>query len=296
MKTVLVIGGTGFTGSFVVRALLHSGFAVSCFVRNKEKAESLLPESVELHIGDLGNRRSLAKALKEKDALVNVASSGLGCTTHILDACREARVNRIVFFSSTALFTTLPAESKSIRSKAENDVINSGLNYTIVRPTMIYGTPKDRNMIRLIRFLSRSPIMPIFGSGQSLQQPVFVEDLADAIPKILLTPATARKAYNLSGEYPLTFNEVVDITARNLGKRVIRMPLPLKFCTFLARTFFRLPGVPKITEEQILRLNEDKFFDHSEAITDFGFSTRPFEEGIAAEIKIFTSSKTGERQ
>jgi nucleoside-diphosphate-sugar epimerase len=295
MRKVIVTGATGFTGSHVVQALLRFGFEVSCFVRNEDKAKALLPNNVELLFGDLKNKNSLVKALSGKKTLVNVASSGSGYTQDIVNACLETGVSRIVFFSSTALFTTLPAESKIIRSKAEKDVIESGLDFTIVRPTMIYGTPKDRNMIKLIKFLYKSPFMPIFGSGKALQQPVFVEDLADAIPKILESNVTKNKAYNLSGKYPLSFNDVVDITAAHLGKRVMKFHLPVWLSIYLAKCSCFLPGIPKITEEQILRLNEDKNFDHSEAIKDFGFTSRSFEEGIAAEIKVFMYQKRGKR-
>ena len=70
------------------------------------------------------------------------------------------------------------AKSKKVRLAAENTIETSGLKYTILRPTMIYGSPRDRNMWRLIRFMRYSPIVPIFGDGNYLQQPIFVGDVA----------------------------------------------------------------------------------------------------------------------
>jgi nucleoside-diphosphate-sugar epimerase len=127
----------------------------------------------------------LTSALRGVDALVNIASLGFGHAESILRSAKEAGVKRGIFISTTAIFTQLNAGSKSMRLAAEEAIQASGLDYTILRPTMIYGSPRDRNMWRLIRLLRVTPIMPIFGDGESLQQPIFVDDVAQAV---LLAP------------------------------------------------------------------------------------------------------------
>jgi nucleoside-diphosphate-sugar epimerase len=74
------------------------------------------------------------------------------------------------------------------------------MRYTILRPSMIYGADRDRNMIKLLKYLSKWPVFPIFGSGKGLMQPVFVQDLADGIVTAILNPELTRwKEYNLCG-------------------------------------------------------------------------------------------------
>lgn len=281
---VLVTGATGFTGSRLVPLLLKSGFQVRAFVRPTSDRSPLSTLTVEWVTGDLSNPETLTAALHGVDALVNIASLGFGHVDSILRSAKEAGVKRGIFISTTAIFTRLNASSKSIRLTAEESIQSSGLDYTILRPTMIYGSPRDRNMWRLIRLLRITPIMPIFGDGESLQQPIFVDDVAQAMLLALGTDATIGKSYNIAGKTPLTYNQVIDTVASTLDKRVWKLHLPympiVRMLQFAERMRIRLP----IKAEQVLRLNEVKAFSYEEAQKDFGFSPRSFEEGIGMEI------------
>ena len=281
---VLVTGATGFTGSRVVPLLLQSGYQVRCFVRETSDRSPLSALTVEWAAGDLSNPEALTSALRGVDALVNIASLGFGHADSVLRSAREAGVKRGLFISTTAIFTQLNAGSKSVRLAAENAIKASGLDYTILRPTMIYGSPRDRNMWRLIRLLRVTPILPIFGDGESLQQPIFVDDVAQAVLLALRTDTTIGKSYNIAGKDPLTYNQVIDTVAAALGRRVWKLHLPYRMIVralqFTERMRLRLP----IKAEQVLRLNENKAFSYEEAQRDFGFTSRSFDAGIGLEV------------
>lgn len=282
---VLVTGATGFTGSRVVPLLLENGYEVRCFVRETSDRSPLSTLPVEWAIGDLSTPQALTSALRSVDALINIASLGFGHADNIITSAKEAGVKRGIFISTTAIFTQLNAGSKSTRLAAEEAIQASGLDYTILRPTMIYGSPRDRNMWRLIRLLRITPILPIFGDGESLQQPIFVGDVAQAVLLALRNDITIRKSYNIAGKAPLTYNQVIDTVASALGKRIWKLHLPympiVRALQFTERMKFRLP----IKAEQVLRLNENKDFSYEEAQKDFGFSPRSFGDGIGLEIK-----------
>jgi uncharacterized protein YbjT (DUF2867 family) len=281
---VLVTGATGFTGSRLIPLLLKSGFQVRVFVRPTSDRSPLSALTVEWATGDLADTESFTAALRGVDALVNIASLGFGHAESILKSMKEAGVKRGLFISTTAIFTQLNAGSKSIRLAAEEAIQASGLDYTILRPTMIYGSKRDRNMWRLIRLLRILPVMPIFGDGESLQQPIFVDDVAQAILLALKTDVTIGKSYNIAGKVPLTYNQVIDMVASALGKRIWKLHLPyvpiVRALQFTERIGIRLP----IKAEQVLRLNENKAFLYEDAQRDFGFAPRSFGEGIQIEL------------
>ena len=281
---VLVTGATGFTGSRLVPLLIKNGFQVRVFVRPTSDRSPLSALKVEWATGDFADPDSFTSALRGVDALVNIASLGFGHAESILKSMKEAGVKRGLFISTTAIFTQLNAGSKSVRLAAEEAIQASRLDYTILRPTMIYGSKRDRNMWRLIRLLRITPVMPIFGDGESLQQPIFVDDVAGAVLLALQTDATIGKSYNIAGKTPLTYNQVIDTVASTLGKRVWKLHLPympiVRMLQFTERMKLRLP----IKAEQVLRLNENKAFSYEEAQRDFGFSPRSFEDGIRAEM------------
>jgi nucleoside-diphosphate-sugar epimerase len=168
---------------------------------------------------------------------------------------------------------------------AEHAIESSGLKYTILRPTMIYGSPRDRNMWRLIRFMRYSPIVPIFGDGNYLQQPIYVGDVAQAIVNCLCNDHTIGKSYNIAGKVPLTYNQVIETIARQLRKRVWKVHIPSMPVVSLLRFLERIHAPFPVKAEQVLRLNENKDFSYAEAQRDFGFSPLTFAEGVKIELE-----------
>lgn len=282
---ILLTGATGFLGEFVLAELVQRGHEVTCFVRKTSNLNKIKQLNINYVYGELDDYKSICEALKEKDALINIASLGFGHAPNIVNACKEMKVKRSIFVSTTGIFTKLNPDSKGVRLAAEKMIKESNLDYTIIRPTMIYGTPNDRNMWRLVKYLKRLPVLPILGSGNYLQQPVFVKDLAIAIVNAYEKNISIKKAYNISGAEPLTYNEVVDITGKALGKKVIKIHIPMKLSYNLLRIYEKITKKPKLKAEQVLRLNENKDFSFDEAKNDLGYKPLKFEDGIKLEIK-----------
>jgi nucleoside-diphosphate-sugar epimerase len=205
-------------------------------------------------------------------------------------AAEAAQVDRAVFVSTTAIFTNLEAGSKVVRTAAEERVRASGLSWTILRPTMIYGTPGDRNVSRLLRLVRRLPLVVVPGPGTHLLQPVHVEDVADAVAEAVGRSEAAGRCYDLSGAEPVTFNAFVAAAGAVVGRRVFRIHLPVRLSCGLAALSRRVLGRRGITPEQVLRLNEDKAFSHAEAARDLGFRPRPVVEGLRSLAALLGAS------
>ncbi len=281
---VFVTGGTGFTGSCVVPLLLKNGYEVRCLYRPESDRSILSQPDIEWALGDLSDSQALSTSMRGMDVLVNVASLGFGHADLIVRAAKEAGISRAVFVSTTAIFTQLNAKSKQARLAAEQAIETSGLKYTILRPTMIYGSPRDRNMWRLIRFMRYSPVVPVFGDGNYLQQPIYVGDVAQAIISCLCNDQTIGKSYNIAGRDPLTYNQVIDTIVQQMNKRVWKLHVPSAPVVSLLKLLERLHIPFPIKAEQVLRLNENKNFSYEEAARDFGFDPLAFEEGIKLEL------------
>ena len=291
--TIVVSGANGFTGRFVCAELRRRQQPFVALLRPGSDTAWMDAHHIPVRFADLNHAEQLASQLKACHALLNVASIGFGAAPSILEACRSSGVRRAVFVSTTAIFTQLNAGSKVFRKAAEAAIKTSGLNTTILRPTMIYGTPSDRNMIRLVRWLDRWPVLPVFGSGRSLQQPVHVSDVAWAVVQALETPATIKRQFNISGAAPLTYNDVVRLTAQALGRRVHRFHIPAAPIVNALQVSERLGITLPIKAEQVLRLNEDKAFSHADAADAFGYSPIAFEQGIRQEVALLRSSADG---
>jgi nucleoside-diphosphate-sugar epimerase len=235
---------------------------------------SVLPDGLDLRVGALEDERL---PLEDVGTVVYCASMGLGHVPHLVKQMQAEGAPRGVFVSTTAIFTSLPAPSRAPRLDAEAAVRDSVLDWTIVRPTMIYGTTRDRNISRLLRFLARWPVFPV--CGNAWWQPIHVEDLANAVVAALDTPATIGREYNLAGAYPIRFDDLVLTAARAVFRRVVLVRVPMAAAVLAARV------TRVVTAEQIRRLAEDKAFEYAEATRDFGFHPRSFAEGVRLEAR-----------
>ena len=281
---ILVTGATGFLGEFVVKELLKKNYDFCCFVRETSNVKILKEYNIELRYGDLDDLKSIKEALQDINTIVNIASLGFGHAPNIINACESMNVNRGVFISTTAIFTNLNAKSKKVRFTAERTIKNSSLDYTILRPTMIYGTENDRNMFRLVKFLNKMPIMPIFGPGTYLLQPVYVKDLARVIIKTLEINASINNDYNIPGGKALTYNQVIESTAKALDKKVFKLHIPLKLSVILMYVYEKIFANQKLKTEQVLRLNEDKDFSIKKAKNELDYEAITFPEVISKEV------------
>lgn len=281
---VLITGATGFTGSYVVPLLLRKHYQVRCLIRRSSETSALPFREVELVYGDLGDRSSLDDAMRGVDALVNIASLGFGHAPNIV-AAAAAGIQRGIFISTTAVHTKLNAPSRSTRLAAETTIRESGLDFTILRPTMIYGSSRDRNMCRLIHYLNRWPAIPIFGDGEHLQQPVYVGDVAAAVVRSLESESAIGQTYNISGAAPVTYNQLIDTVCRLMGRKVRKIHIPAAPVVAGLAALERLPVRLPIKAEQIQRLNEHKAFDYQAAARDFGYQPSSFAEGIRQELE-----------
>jgi uncharacterized protein YbjT (DUF2867 family) len=279
---VLLTGATGLLGGALLELLLAEGHEVRCLVREgSPRASRLDPCRTELARGDAGDARALSRALSGMDALLHVA--GIEYAPAVLEAARGMEALRLVAVSSTSAHSAYASRSGP-KLRMEELVRASELDYTIVRPSMIYGSELDKNMHRLLRFLDRSPLFPMFGSGENLWQPVYHEDCAKGVYEALVRPAAVGESYDLPGAEPLTYLELVRTAAGALGRkpRIIRVPLEPVRRALAAAEALRLP-LP-IRSEQVLRLREDKAYPYDRARRELGYTPRPFREGIALEV------------
>jgi uncharacterized protein YbjT (DUF2867 family) len=269
---VLLTGATGLLGGALLELLLAGGHAVRCLVREgSPRASRLDPRRAELARGDAGDAHALWRALSGVDALPPEP------------AARRTGVGRLVVVSSTSAHSAYASRSGP-KLRMEELVRASELDYTIVRPSMIYGSELDKNMHRLLRFLDRSPLFPMFGSGENLWQPVYHEDCARGVYEALVRPAAVGRSYDLPGAEPLTYLELVRTAAGALGRkpRIVRVPLEPARRALAAAEALRLP-LP-VRSEQVLRLREDKAYPYDNARRELGYAPRPFGEGIALEV------------
>lgn len=287
---IIISGANGFTGRYLCKYLISEDINFSVILRPGTNGKWMHLNNISIFYFDLYKINENINILQNFDCFINVASLGFGLANPIVRACERATLKRVIFISSTSIFTSLNAKSKKIRKEAESLIMNSTLDWTIIRPTMIYGSPKDRNMIRLIKWINNYPILPVFGNGMALQQPINVNDLVSFVCRTIDKKEAFKNEFNLSGKEPITFNQIIYEISKVLKKRPFKIYLPYKVFSNLLSLLEILRIKFPIKSEQLKRLNENKDFSHLKAKKLIGYNPMSFAEGIKKEIFMYKNN------
>jgi uncharacterized protein YbjT (DUF2867 family) len=272
----------------VLREAAARGYETIALARSIAAGRLVAANGAQPITGNLDRGRDLDEAFAAAgaDALVCLASLGRGHGPGIVAAAEEAGIPRAVFVSTTAVTTTLDPPTKQVRLAAEQQIRGSGLDWTILRPTMIYGASGDRNLSRLLVLLRRTPVLPVPAVGACLHQPVHVADVAAAVLDALTRPAASGAMYNVAGPEPIPFTGLLLACIRAARSRTRLVPVPLSLLVTLARGYELTSRHPRIRVEQLRRLAEDKAFSIDDAVRDLGYAPRRFDVGIQAEARM----------
>lgn len=220
---ILVTGAAGFVGNNVVRRLVAEGKPVRAMVHDPEKAKIRLGDlkgKVEIVKGDVTDRASLVPLMRDVSAVVHTVAVAIEKgnatyedvnyqgTIHVVDAAEAANVRRFIYVSQNG--ASPDHFSRFLRSKgrAQEYVATSTLQWTAVRPSAIFG-PQDEFFNSIARLVRVTPlIFPKIGGGQSLFQPVSIDDVVTAIARSIDDPNTFEQAYDLGGPEVLTLETI----------------------------------------------------------------------------------------
>jgi uncharacterized protein YbjT (DUF2867 family) len=293
---ILVTGGTGFVGSHLIKRLRQEGVPVRAIVRNPDKAQALKDLGVDVVKGDISDAASLEKTTTGVERvihLVGIIQEAPGTTfegvhvdgtRNLLEAARKSGVRH--FFYQSALGTRPNANSEYHKTKwaAEELVRASGLPYTILRPSLIYGDG-DQFTLRLSEMIRLSPLLPVIGSGRSKVQPIFIDDVASCILKAVTSDCCLNEIYEIGGPDQLSYEEVTIAIANAMGVKRPTLHLPLFFMKSMAAVFEAvLPKAP-VTTDQLIMLQEDTVCSMRDIRDAFGIEPIGFREGLKKFIR-----------
>jgi uncharacterized protein YbjT (DUF2867 family) len=250
-----VIGASGRSGAALCRRLAEVGEAFVPVVRDPARwAATGLPGSPR--VADLTDPNPLQQALGDAEAVVSCAHARHAPA--ILAAARRAR--KFLFLGSTRKFTRWPdAHGRGVLA-GEAAFLASGRPGVMLHPTMIYGAAGEDNVRRLAALLRRLPLVPLPQGGRALVQPVYQNDVTEAILACLRTDWPGPQTRIIAGPQPSSYANFVRAVAAAAGLRKPRIiPVPLRLLLAVA-PLTHLPGLPRIGGDEIRRLAEDKAF------------------------------------
>jgi uncharacterized protein YbjT (DUF2867 family) len=262
MTMVVVFGGGGFLGRRLVHRLIAERMAVRVAVRH--------PDRARIDLRALGFDRvavTVAAAIAGANAIVNTVSAYVERSVVTFEAVHVRGAETVAREASAAGITRLvlvsgigadpDSSSPYIRARGRGELMvrQTFPGATIVRPGAMFG-PGDALFSTLAELARLLPVLPLIGGGHTRLQPVFVEDVAEAIANILADPRTVGRTYELAGPGVYTLRELVQMTLRLMSKRRLLIPVPFAVAKIQARLFELLPN-PPLTTGQVDLLKAD---------------------------------------
>jgi len=306
-KPILVTGGTGFTGGHLCKRLIEDGYPVRALVRDETHCAHLRQLGAETIPGDLRDRPMVERAIEGTDTVYHIAAlfrkenvtrkemweTNVEGTRNMLDASIKAGVQRFIHCSTVGVHgdiknppaneeTAYSPEDHYQESKAEGERV--ALQYTamgllpvvIFRPAGIYG-PGDLRFLKLFKAISNKTFV-MLGSGEIFYQMIYIGDLIDGIVLCGTKKEAIGNLYILTGEAPVTLNNLVQLVAQILGTRHTRLRFPVGpvyLAAFLCELLFKPLGInPPLYRRRVDFFRKNRSFDITKAKRELGFEPK----------------------
>lgn len=293
---LLITGITGHSGTYFLNELINNSITVcEKFERIRITARSgsninLIDNcklNIEKCIGNLEEEDFLKQVLENVDILFHIA--GINLSSKIVRIAVESNIKRIILVHTTGIYSKYKAAGERYRD-IEKEIYQltkaNKIDLTILRPTMIYGSVNDKNIIVFIKMIDKFKIMPIVNHAKYELQPVHAKDLGKAYYQVLMNlEITQNKNYNLSGKNPIMLIDIFREIEKNIGQKKFYVNIPFPIAYMGAWFIYFITFTKKDFREKVQRLCESRVFLHEEAKKDFEYDPIPFEEGIIDEIE-----------
>ncbi len=292
---VFITGVTGYVGRPVAEAILEAGYEVRCLVRTNS-SRSFSESDLEFVEGDITDNESLRGKMDGCDVLVhlvgiikeipqkNVTMKRIHVdgTRNIIEEAKRAGIKRILHMSALGARGNAFSRYHQSKWEAEQLVVDSGLNYTIFRPSVIFGRggPGPNFIAQMIDLIKTAPVIPVIGDGSFLLQPVSVQTIAQGFVAALEQPIADHNRYEVGGPEQRSYLRIIEDIAIAMNKKLRTVRIPVKVMVTLVPFLQKLPGFP-LTDNQLQMLLEGNICENSSRFyEELGMIQEPFKVKI----------------
>ncbi len=282
---VTVFGGSGYLGSRIVSKLAADGFTVRLACRRPDDAMGHVQPDTHADIqpiyADVRDESSVALATEGSDAIVNAVGLYVETGSESFEAVHELGAlnvahqalalgaKRLVHISGIG--ANLYSQCSYIRARAKGELLVRDVfsKTTVLRPSVLFGT-RDSFLNTLVNIARNSPVLPVFGRGETMLQPVYVGDVAQAVVKALTAPAAPGEIYELGGPRIYSYRALITLVLTHAGLRRLLLPVPFLIWEILAKSLSIFPRPPLTTAQVTLMKQDNVVSDGSFTLRDLG--------------------------
>lgn len=290
---ILLTGASGFVGSHMLERLITDGHHVRVLARDPMKLDPPPgPGRMDAIKGDIVRNDGVAEAAAGCDAAIHlvgiIQESGPATfekvhhvgTVNLVNAAKKAGIKRFVQMSALGARADGVSAYQTTKWKAEEAVRASGLEYVILRPSIIFG-PRDGFVTQMLDVMRSAPLIrPVPGTGKYPFRPVYIGDVVECFVQSLTNPEATNQAIELVGRDELTLDEVLAAIAESAGIRKPAVHIPLGLMMFNAKLMGKFMKQPPVTPDQLRMLQEGSTADPAAMMRIFHLNPLGFRDGL----------------
>ncbi|MGI6483724.1 MAG: NAD-dependent epimerase/dehydratase family protein [Methanobacterium sp.] len=296
---IIITGGAGFVGRNLVRLMLNNGFDDKDIVvldNSKGNMDFLKGYNIKKIVADLSKNGTWEEEFRNAEYVVNLAAqilsedyddfyvNNISSTKNIVECAKKYNVKGIIHFSSVAAISIIKDTYSKTKLEGENVVKNSGINYCIIRPSLLYGPTDTKNIGFLIDFAKKFSFIPIPGDGKWPRQPIYIDDLCKLVI-LFMENFPKNQEYNIGGKTIIDFRDMMKIILDELGGFKFRLFLPMRVFRFLMILFQKLTGNKQFNEGQLVTLTSKEIFPTNPWWDEFNINITSFKDGISQMLR-----------
>ena len=288
---ILITGSTGFVGRHMVRELCSRSMKVRCLARSSSNLTTLNELDIEIYYGDVTNQASLEMALQDVEVAVHLVAiiretrqvtfegvNFLG-TRNLVQAAKKTGLRRLIYMSNLGVVPDPHLPLLYSKWLGEEEVRNSGIDFTIFRPSVIFGKG-DGFVTTLSDIIKRLPLVPVIGSGKTKFQLISIEDVTACLVEALHDNKTINQIIPLAGPEHLAYEEIIDLIIQTLKLRRLKIHIPVPIMQAIILIMEKLSLQAPVTSAQLAMLNSDNITSLDVVEPVFGFKPVALRERI----------------
>lgn len=295
---ILVTGATGYLGNLLVKALAKKGNRVrGLVVKGDPLLDRIAGTGCEIVEGDITSAATLGPAFQGVRTVIHLAAVMVSHnkelffrinydgTKNVVEAAVKAGVEHFIYISAAAANYRIRTDYGITKAEAEKLMVKRGkTNFTIIRPTLIYGDNGGQEFTMYLEAMKKFPlIIPLVGDGGARKRMVWVHDIIDGLCRCVGSPVTYGKIYNFSGGSEESMREITKMLRDRFGIRKPVVRVPLSLVRLIAFVLKIVSKTPMLNRNTILGVIMDANGSPESARRDIGYTPVPFRDGLARE-------------
>src|SRR4030065_58766 len=295
MQNIYITGANGFIGHNLVKFLADKNYEVWTLLRKGSLPSFSIKKNINIVFGDLLDKESLIKSIPENCVVINLAANpydpklsykvNVGGTKNLVEASLSKNVQHFINISSQSTKIRKKGVYAITKNESDNIVKESSLNYTILKPSLVYGPGYKGLFAKIKGTISLIPFVPIFGNGKTLFNPLHVDDLSFLIEKTINDKSSFKKMYDIGSKKKISYNKFYTLTLKYLWKNAKLMHIPIFVGVIMGRLMTKFMKTPFFYVDNVLGSTQDAGCNPKEILSQYKYNPLEIKEGMEKIFK-----------